>query len=328
VAERVDPLSDGPSADSGSARPSVGVSDLEADLEALCAGVADPRAGIFGPGTRVWEVAREAVIFLGAGRAALLQLAHPYVGVAVAEHSVTRENPLARFQGTFRRIFRMVFGDLEEAVGAARDVYRVHGKIRGTIPEQAGRFPLGHAYDARDRAAQVWVLATLWDTSLFLFDRIVRPLTAADREQYYDESRRFARLFGIASALPPTYAAFQDYVRDMLAGDTLAVTAKGAEVGRFIMRPPNFVGRIVGPDFGCFTAHLLPERIGIGFGLERGGERGRKRFEAILDTARVAVPRLPARVRYLPAYIEAQRRIAGDERRDRLGELMTKLYLG
>ena len=94
------------------------------------------------------------------------------------------------------------------------------------------------------------------------------------------------------------------------------------------MQPGNVLGRFVGPDFGVFTAHLLPERIGKGFGLERDGERGRKRYEAILATARAVVPRLPARVRYLPAYIEAQRRLAGDTRRDRVGELISKLYLG
>jgi uncharacterized protein (DUF2236 family) len=63
--------------------------DLERALARLEASVRDPRAGVFGPGSRVWTLNREAVIFLGGGRAALLQLAHPVVAQAVADHSRT-----------------------------------------------------------------------------------------------------------------------------------------------------------------------------------------------------------------------------------------------
>jgi uncharacterized protein (DUF2236 family) len=125
--------------------------ELDEELAVLRATISDPRAGLFGPGTMVWEVAREAVIFLGAGRAALLQLAHPYVGSAIAQHSITMASPQARFQRTFRRIFRMVFGDLDEAMRSAVDVYRVHAHVRGPIPEAAGPFPRGHTYDVLQR---------------------------------------------------------------------------------------------------------------------------------------------------------------------------------
>ncbi|MBK6518911.1 MAG: DUF2236 domain-containing protein [Polyangiaceae bacterium] len=302
--------------------------ELDEELAVLRATISDPRAGLFGPGTMVWEVAREAVIFLGAGRAALLQLAHPYVGSAIAQHSITMASPQARFQRTFRRIFRMVFGDLDEAMRSAVDVYRVHAHVRGPIPEAAGPFPRGHTYDARDREASVWVLATLWDTSLWLFDRVVRPLSRAERARYYEESRRFARLFGLERSLPPSYDAFEAYVARTLSSDVLTVTRAAAEIGRHIMRPDNVFGRVLRNDFGLFTAHLLPERLARGFGLDRGGAAGLRRFERILELARSAVPRLPPRLRYLPAYLDAERRLRGDSRRDRLGELMTRLYLG
>lgn len=303
-------------------------SELLADLDKLRAETRDPRAGVFGPGTLVWEVAREAIIFLGAGRAALLQLAHPYVGVAVGEHSVTRSDPLTRFRGTFRRIFRMVFGDLDEAIQAARAVYAVHSRIRGVIGERAGGLEATHAYDARDRSAKVWVLATLWDTSLWLFERLVRPLSDQEKAQYYAENRRFARLFGVADSLPATYAGFCDYVSEMLAGPTLEVTRPAADIGNFIMNPQNPLGRLVSPDYRLFTAQLLPERLATGFGLDRGGAAGARRFQRIIRAARLATPLLPARVRYLPAYIEATRRLEGRTGRDRVGELLSRLYVG
>lgn len=302
--------------------------ELEDELAYLRGQVSDPRAGLFGPDTMVWEIAREAAIFLGSGRAALLQLAHPYVGEAIADHSITATDPTRRFQATFRRIFRMVFGDLDEAFDAARGVFRRHGAVRGSLPVAAGPFARGHAYDARDREAEVWVLATLWDTSLYLFHHVVRPLTRGDRERYYEESKRFARLFGVAKSLPPSYADFERYVAATLAGNLLTVTPRASEVGRRIMAPLHPLGRLVQRDFSTFTAHLLPEHVARGFGLSRGGEQGRARFERILSLARNTVGRLPARIRFLPGYLDALRRLRGDTRRDRLGELMNRVYLG
>jgi uncharacterized protein (DUF2236 family) len=57
--------------------------------------------GIFGPASLTWRVDREAAIFLGAGRALLLQLAHPWVAAAITEHSRTLADPIGRFHRTF-----------------------------------------------------------------------------------------------------------------------------------------------------------------------------------------------------------------------------------
>ena len=46
---------------------------LEQALEELQALPGDPAQGFFGPGSKTWQVNRECGVFLGAGRAALLQ---------------------------------------------------------------------------------------------------------------------------------------------------------------------------------------------------------------------------------------------------------------
>src|ERR1039458_7466636 len=93
------------------------------DSEALIAEVAgkatNPIGGIFGPGSTSWRVNREAALFLGAGRAALLQLAHPWVATALVDHSNLMSKPIARFHNTFRIVFTMIFGSLEQATTAA-----------------------------------------------------------------------------------------------------------------------------------------------------------------------------------------------------------------
>ena len=75
--------------------------DLEAALDQVRADAAGPVPGVFGPASVTWQIDREAVIFLGAGRALLLQLAHPWVAAAIAEHSRTLADPIGRFHRTF-----------------------------------------------------------------------------------------------------------------------------------------------------------------------------------------------------------------------------------
>src|SRR5438309_8583048 len=59
----------------------------ESALTALARDVADPREGILGPRSVAWQLGGDLAIFLGGGRAALLQLAHPMVAYAVDQHS-------------------------------------------------------------------------------------------------------------------------------------------------------------------------------------------------------------------------------------------------
>jgi uncharacterized protein (DUF2236 family) len=71
-----------------------------------------------------WRIDREAAIFLGAGRALLLQLAHPWIAAAIDPHSRTFADPIGRFHRTFGVVFTMVFGDLDESLSAARQLHR------------------------------------------------------------------------------------------------------------------------------------------------------------------------------------------------------------
>ena len=64
----------------------VSADGLEGELNLVRASAAGPLAGIFGPLSETWRVDREAAIFLGAGRALLLQLAHPCVATAIEQH--------------------------------------------------------------------------------------------------------------------------------------------------------------------------------------------------------------------------------------------------
>jgi uncharacterized protein (DUF2236 family) len=100
--------------------------DLEEQLATVRALAPRGAEGVFGPASVTWQIDREAAIFLGAGRALLLQLAHPWVAAAIFEHSRTFTDPIGRFHRTFEVVFSLVFGALDQAFAAARRLHRRH----------------------------------------------------------------------------------------------------------------------------------------------------------------------------------------------------------
>jgi len=279
--------------------------ELEASLARLRAECDDPRAGIHGPGSAAWHLERDATIFMGGGRAVLLQLAHPFVAYAIAQHSKTREDVMGRFQRTFDNVFAMSFGDLDHAFTAARRVHNIHTRITGTIEEDAGAFPRGTTYHANDVDSQLWVYATLIDTVVTVNERVKGPLSPALKEAYYRDSWSFARLFAIPDrVLPPSWGAFRAYVDRMVASNVLTVTQPAREMSGFLF------GGALGGAVGAVTASLLPARLREDFGLPYG-VRERLTARAMFTAARAATMVTPKSARDLPAYRDAKRRIRG-----------------
>ncbi len=136
------------------------------------AGVTDRNAGIFGPESMSWRINRESALFLGAGRAALLQLAHPWVTAALQQHSSLLNKPIARFHNTFRIVFTMVFGTADQAFAASSNLYALHTRITGALAEDAAGWKRGDRYQANEINALRWVFATLVDSALLAHESI------------------------------------------------------------------------------------------------------------------------------------------------------------
>src|SRR5258708_38787329 len=205
---------------------SVSRSEIERLWDSVRDKTADPQAGIFGPSSISWKVNRESALFLGAGRAALLQLAHPWVAAALDRHSNLRKDPLARFHNTFRVVFTMIFGTLPQALAASRHLYHLHTRIKGELPESVAGYPQGSPYEANEVTALLWVYATLIESALLAYDTVLPPLSNTEREAYYTESKTLAALFGIPpEALLADWCGLEAYNRAMVTSDRLAVNA-------------------------------------------------------------------------------------------------------
>jgi uncharacterized protein (DUF2236 family) len=288
----------------------VSASELESLIDEVRSSVTRPEEGIFGADSISWRINRESALFLAAGRAALLQLAHPWVGAAIAQHSRTLNDPIGRFHHTFRVIFTMVFGPAENAFAAARQLHRLHQAIAGTLPAAAGRFGQGTPYEANEVSALRWVYATLVESAVVAYELMFPPLSDSERDQYISESLRMASLFGISHEhLPGTWAEFREYVDSTVESGTLGVSEATRTLAR---RLHDGAGLMVGPPFWyrALTAELLPARVRQEFALPYGSREQRSTARALRMLRRL-YPKLPSAVRFVGPYVEAQNRLRG-----------------
>jgi len=300
--------------------------DSERLIAAIERDTADPRSGIFGPASMSWRINRESALFLGAARAALLQLAHPWVATALLQHSSLLARPIARFHSTFRIVFAMVFGSLGEAVAAARHLYSVHTHIRGEMTEAIGAWSRGSLYEANEIAALRWVYATLVESAVLAYECVMPPLTANERAAYFAESKTLAALFGLPAAeLPADWASFVDYCRTMEASSLLGVTERARVMAHDLLAGAG--SWIKPPRWYCaLTAEWLPERFRNEFGLAFTLEDGQAAQRAKRWLPRV-YRHLPDALRFIGPWQEAQARLRGRSA-GAVGRLSNRFWIG
>ncbi len=303
--------------------PTVTADRLEAGFARLLAEAPDrPEvAGLFGPDSALWRVDRESLVFLGAARALLLQLSHPAVAAGVAAHSVSLNDPVGRFHRTFGTVYPMIFGTADQAFRQARRLHRRHGAVTGVLAD-------GRPYAANEPAALAWVQATLVDSAALARDLVLPPLPPAEREAYWAESRRFARLFGLDPAdLPASWEDFSaGMARHLGQEGFLTVTEDARRVADALfrtapapLRPPRW--------YLALTRRLLPPRLADGFGLP-DTPADHAAADRMLGLIRRVYPRLPATLRFVGPWHEATARMDGRPGPGPVTRLLNRLWIG
>ncbi len=285
--------------------------DSESLIRAVERATSDPEAGIFGPGSMSWRINRESALFLGAGRAALLQLAHPWVATSLEQHSKVMSRPIERFHNTFRIVFAMIFGSLEQAVAAARHLHTVHTHIRGEMAADIAAYRSGSRYEANDVAALRWVFATLIESAVLAYECALGPLTASELAAYFADSRTLGGLFGLpVSELPDDWAGFLQYCRGMEKSNLVGVSPNARAMAQDLLagagswiKPPHW--------YRALTTEWLPERFRVEFELAFGDDN-RRAAEGAKRWLRRVYRRLPGTVRFIGPWHEAQARLRGN----------------
>lgn len=234
--------------------------------------VPDPRVGLYGPGSMMWKLSGPlAPGGMGAGRALLLQTAHPWITAGIDEHSIVRYDPVERARRTAVNVSTMVFGSMPQVMRSAHKVHKTHEEIKGKLRHHAGAFALGSEYRANEVNAMIWVHATLWDTLVMMYEELEEPLTHSEKERFYQETKLFAMLFGIPeSALPKDWNEFMAYNKAMWESAQLTVTDNARVLKEDLFTPrsiflifPLWIQEMV-------TSAHLPERIREGYGMDYG----------------------------------------------------------
>lgn len=246
---------------------------------------------LFSPQSVFWKVNREIASSFAAPRAVLMQIAHPLVAAGVAEHSHFRKHRLARLYRTSLAAAAITFGTEDVAFRAVRSINRKHQKVHGVLREPAGIFPAGTPYDANDPELKLWVLNTITDSTLLVYDLFVSRLSIEDRERYYADSLKVADLFGIPRRIAPeSYHDFRVYMDRMLNGGIIRVSGEARDIVRALFaRTPSGLLLFAG---STVSIALLPERLREEFGFQwhLSPERWRGRIPAVCRQLRRYAP--------------------------------------
>lgn len=288
-------------------------------MELIQSELKNPQQGIFGPDSWMWEITRHTLVFMGGiGRRFTLQVAHPWVTSAIDQHSIARSDSTGRARRTYTAVFAMIYGNLDQAMAAAKQTHRVHSKIEGSLQNSSGHFAVGTHYQASEAHAMFWIHATMWDTFARVYQLFVRPLNADELEAYYQETIRFAWFFGIPNdIIPPDWEAFQKYMNEMLEGDVLGVSQSTKELAEFVLTPPGLLTAPLMYWIRTLTFGLYPEKLLNAY----GWKSNKLAFKVAVWIGKTGERLLPEKMRYLPSWHEAHARLQG-KRADKFTQKM------
>ena len=256
----------------------------EARARLRTAGVARP-----GPGSLSWKVNREIVVIAGWGRAILLQFAHPLVAAGVAEHSGFPGGLRARcerLRSTVGAMLSLTFGDDDEALSTAARINAIHDRVCGRLHDTR--------YSAHDPELLRWVHATLIDSILLVYERLVEPLRPEERDRYCTEAAILEPLLDIPAGLLPRRSSDLDaYLQSSLGSGEIAVTPSGRALARAALFPPGWplLWPVLRP-VQLMTIGLLPESLRRDYGFEwtARDERALARWMRTLRWLRRGIP--------------------------------------
>jgi uncharacterized protein (DUF2236 family) len=264
----------------------------------MASGSLNEDPGLFGPHSVLWRVNRESAVTLAGTCAILMQFAHPKVAAGVRDHSRYQVDAAGRLRRTLDLTLAIVFGPRPEAMQAVRAINARHRTVRGP------------GYSATDPELLLWVHATLVYSAIRGYRALVGPLTDAEADQYYQDTKEIGVLLGISREMyPGRLEALEAYLYGMIDSGEVAVGADAQRMADVVLHPEfRGVPRMAFAPLGVITAGLLPPALREGYGL-KWGRAQRAAFAACRAGLPLLVAIAPRPVRLLPPARDAYRRL-------------------
>src|SRR3954462_7929054 len=217
--------------------------------------------GYFTDDSMLRRIHRERAVALSGPRALLMQAPPPLAVSGSLPHSTAVDEPYDRLARTAEVMSTIGFGTREEADRATRRVRAMHRRVQGRSPRAAGSFPAGTPYRADQPDLLMWVLFTLVDSALVVYQLYVERLSDDEQAAYWDDYKVVGRLFGLRPPdMPDTLADLREYKRAMLEGDALHVSDWARSRAReIVLEPPvPWLARPLLETLNFITVALLP----------------------------------------------------------------------
>ena len=165
-------------------------------------------------------------------RALCIGALHPVAFTGTLDNTAGRMRPFRRLAHTGKVFEEIFFGTRAEADAALAFVHRLHERVAGSLPADAGPYPAGTRYSAFDPELMLWTLAVIADSGRYFYELLVRRLSQEEREALWHEYVRFGELFGMpADVAPATEREFRAWWSETLASDALHLTPEAREIG-------------------------------------------------------------------------------------------------
>ena len=256
--------------------------------------------GYFPKGSILRRVHSERAVGLFYGQRALaIGALNPRAFVGTWEHTGGRILPFRRLAHTAKWFERIMFGSRAEADEVLAAVRRMHEKVRGTLPEDAGITPAGTAYSAFDPDLMLWTVAVAADSAITFYELLVRRLDERERDEFWADYTRFGELFGMPREVaPPSYAEFRRWFDAEIEGPAAHLTDIARQVGYMTAFEIPLPGIYAGATriHNVIMLGSLPPRVRELYGLRYTPVHAAA-FRAAVTGLRRARPLVPAAVR-------------------------------
>jgi uncharacterized protein (DUF2236 family) len=268
----------------------------------MTSGVGDSE-GYFPRGRSTLRAIHEekAVGLLYGQRALCIGAVKPLNYVGTSEHTRNKLTPFRRITHTAAMFEAVFFGSRSEADRVLGAVHRMHERVVGELPQDAGsHYPAGTPYAALDPQLMLWTVAVIADSAIWFYEHLLRPLGDSEREALWQDYVRFAELFRTPrAAMPQTYAAFRAWYERQLAGPDLFLTEEARYMGyASAFEIPMSASRVLAKRVhDLVILGSLPVRVRDLYGL-RYTRRQAAACAATLAASRLAQPLVPSSLRY------------------------------
>jgi uncharacterized protein (DUF2236 family) len=191
----------------------------------------------------------------------------------------------------------LLFGDQHEAEGAIEGIRKIHRRVQGTLKADVGQFPAGTRYSAEDPALLRWVHLTLIDSVISLYEKVIGPLSEAERDSYCTDAAWVPVALGAReSEIPRTWADVRRAFDDVIASGVLAVGDDAKAIAEAVLTPPlpsavRWMLRPVSTLQRHVTMGTLPPEIRAQYGWKPPAPKDLERTFARLRVFRRVLPK-------------------------------------